>query len=222
MHKIYLLPNTEPILFLPHFHLFLPYVFPHILSVSLLSLNPYNSLGELSFLGAPKQLSYNHHIPTRSLDSIPFHPSSSPRSWPTGSVNFNISSLILLLFPSYQPHHQSWSSCLLPKPAKVHKTLSPSKSCKGTLKSTQDWISSPHTGIQAQKKAIIQIQQLQRVPFPMENVFEGTKPQNIAFSRTIKVSIQWPLAWFAMARGICLTPKGLHHYWCQTPNTKEE
>lgn len=182
MHKIYLLPNTEPILFLPHFHLFLTYIFPHILSLLAKPrpLYPFGR-GEISFLWAlsPKQLSYNHHLPDSPLDSIPFHPSPPTHSWPTGSVNFNISSQTLLLLP------------FLSAPLPVLVILPASQSNQGAQNLTSLQVlqgdSSEHTRLNFQSshwtpKAITQIQQPQRVLLPTKNVFEGTKPQSTAVS----------------------------------------
>lgn len=182
-----------------------------IFSVSLPSPNPYIPLGELSFLWAlsPKQLLYNYHLPTSPLDSIPFHLSLPPHSWPTGSVNFNISSLTLLLFPflsAPSPVLVILPVSQLPKPAKVYKTIPPSKSYNGTLKSTQDWISS-HTGMQAQNKSNNPDSTATKSLVPHGECFlrELSHKALQFLPRTTKASVQRLLAWFAMARGTCLT-----------------
>lgn len=186
MHKIYFIPNTEPILFLPHFHLFLTYVLPHILSLLAQPqlLHPFgrallfmSSFSKPAFVQPPP--------PYKSFRLYPFPPLFTPHSWPTGSGNFNISSLTLLLFPflsASSPVLVILSASQLHKPAKVYKTLPPSKSCNGTLKSTQDWISVLTLESRQRTKATTQIQQSQRVLLPMENVFEGTKPQSTIVS----------------------------------------
>lgn len=180
MHKIYLLPNTEPILFLPHFHLFLTYVFPHILSLlakprplcpfgrALLSVSPFS---KAAFVQPPP--------PYRPFRLHPFPPLLTHSFLTYWLSEFTSSSLILLQFP------------FLSAPLPVLVILLASQANQGAQNLTSQQVlqgdSLEHSRLNFQSShwnptAITQIQQPQRVLFPMENVFEGTKPQSTAVS----------------------------------------
>ena len=141
------IPEAEPILFLPHFHLFLTYIFPQLLSL-LAQLQPYYYAfsRDLHFLQvlSPIQLPYNYHLPTSPLDSSPSPSPSPPRSSPVGSVNSNIfkygfesAAISLPVTPVSSPNHPA----CFPTTQGAQNLASQQGPtiCDRTLKATQDW-----------------------------------------------------------------------------------
>lgn len=109
------IPNTEPILFLPHFHIFLTYVSPQILSVlaqpqplqqrSLLFTNSFSNADFIQPLSP-------HPVKT----PVPFQPCFTPSFltyWLSESKHFQVWLSVCCYFTSYESHLQSSSPCLL-------------------------------------------------------------------------------------------------------------
>ena len=229
----YTIPNTVPILFLPHFHLFVTYVFPQILSLLAQPQSYYPFSGDLPFLQVFSNAAFIQPSPLRTpfrLQSLSITPHPLvPDLLAQWVLMFSSLALSLLLFhflsvPS--PVLITLPASLLPKPAKVHKTSPPGKvwpSARGLWEHTElmfpvpNCVSKPRMTCNNPDWKVTE-----ESCSPWRTFLRELSHKALQFlPRTVKVSFQWLLAWFVIARGICPTPKGQHHNWCQAPNTKD-
>lgn len=196
------IPNTEPILFLPHFHIFLTYVSPQILSVLAQpqAYHPFNRGLHFLQVLSPMQISYNHHphmlLRLQSLSS----PTSPPHSWPIGSVSPNIykfgfeSAAVSLPMSLTPPVLITLPAFPYPSQPRCTKSHQPAKSnhlggdferkitVTGKPRTTLAWCFQSSTVYPNPEWHATTQTQHRRVLFTMENIFEGTKPQSAEVS----------------------------------------